>query len=120
MHENFLKEIGKNDAGSTYELITRPTSAYLIGYRKEGATFGNHWHTGKSESKNPEVFILITGKVDIELNHVETGESKKMMIKAPFVLEIEPYWKHTLKAIQDISFLELNSLDEHQQDTNYP
>jgi len=120
MSKTRIKLIGKNESGSTFELHTRPSSESLIGYRKKGSVFGNHWHEGKSKSKNPEVLVLITGKASVVLEHIDTNEQQILTLSAPDSLEIEPFWKHTFTALSDVSFLELNSLEEHKADTIYP
>lgn len=113
------KFIGENQFGSTFELETPETPKYLIGYRNKGSVLGNHYHKGIEKRKNPEVFFLMSGNVELSVKHIETGETEKHECQAPCKIEFLINVIHTLYALTDLVFIEFNSLEEHKNDTFY-
>lgn len=112
--------VGENQFGSTFELETPETPKYLVGYRKKGAVLGNHYHKGLEIRKNPEVFFLMQGSVEVLLKHLESGVEEKYYCEAPCKIEFQINVIHTLNALTDLVFIEFNSLQEHKNDTFYP
>lgn len=112
-----LKQLGENVFGKTFELTARSTRDYLLAYRKAGSVSGNHYHEGKSEGKNPEQLILVSGEAEIYAKDINTGEEHTERVNAPTLISIGAFILHTVTAITDISFFELNSLEEHKADT---
>lgn len=112
--------IGENAIGKTLELLNTSSNKLILAYRKVGSVSGNHYHTGSEERKNPEVLCLISGEVEVELEHLPTGTKERFAASAPCKLQIFPNTLHRLLAVTDIIFLEMNSLEEHQRDTRYP
>lgn len=112
--------IGENDLGKTLEVVNSNSNKLILAYRKAGSMSGNHYHTGSEERKNPEVLYLISGEVQLELEHLPTGIKESFTASAPCKLQIFPNTIHRLQAVTDIIFLEMNSLEEHQRDTLYP
>jgi len=111
-------ELGEDDRGSTHELDARETPKYLLAYRKKGAVSGNHYHAGVSAGKNPEQLLLISGEAQLDVEDLASGKSESLTLEAPVLVEIPAHVIHTVTALTDISFLEFNSLEEHQRDTH--
>lgn len=112
--------LGENERGATYELFTRSTKGFLLAYRKAGSISGNHWHQGKSKTKNPEILLLLSGKINLYCKDLETREEKSYELEAPIKAEIFANVLHTVTAITNCSFLEFNSLKEHKEDCKFP
>ena len=104
----------------TIEKPERSGKAYLLGYRNKGVEFGNHYHRGKSNSKNPEVLWLISGEWELSVRNIKEGEFISTELKAPVRIEIHPNVIHKIYSITDSIFIEFNSLQEHIDDTQYP
>jgi dTDP-4-dehydrorhamnose 3,5-epimerase-like enzyme len=92
---------------------------HLIVFSKAGSVRGRHYHKGLSLTKNPEILILLSGELSFSWREVMTTEESKEIVKGPARIEIFPYTWHELVAINDCSFLELNSLSEHVADVFY-
>ena len=114
-----LNLLGKNDSGSTFNLEPYQAKGYLLAYRNEGSVSGNHYHKGNSKGKNPERLLLISGSIQLYVQHVVTNKIEETTVNAPVMIEIEPNILHKVTALTAISFLEFNSLDEHKADTYY-
>lgn len=115
-----LHLLSTTDKGSTYTVSERPTSEFLFATRKAGATFGNHWHRGDSETKNPEILLFISGEMTMWISEPNGSNEKRVDLQAPLKLKIYPNYLHRFEAVSDCIFLEFNSLDEHVADTYYP
>ena len=115
-----LNKLGENDTGATFTLETRPTSGFIFAQRKKGSKSGNHYHTGVSGTKDPEIILLTSGEVSLYGKDMESGEEFEQIVKAPAQVAIGKNILHTLTALSDITFLEFNSIQEHQADTQYP
>ena len=75
-------------------------------YRKKGTVFGNHYHTGKDESKNPELIYFLKGKIRFIAKNISTGEKDEMELESPFELVIDPNIAHAYVALEDVIFIE--------------
>lgn len=115
-----LNLLGENENGATFSLETRTASAFVFAQRKAGSVSGNHYHKGDSAGKNPEILILTAGSASLYAKDLTSNEEREMVIEAPTKVEIGANVLHTVTAITDISFLELNSIEEHKKDTYYP
>ena len=115
-----LQAFGKNDTGETHRLENSAGEEMLLAYRKKGSKSGNHYHLGKEARKDPEILILLNGEAHIGLEHIDHGQTQEVKVKAPCKIAFPPKVIHTIYAIDDIIFLELNSLEEHKRDTLYP
>lgn len=115
-----LNLLSENDKGITYTFDERPTSGFLLASRKAGALFGNHWHKGDSETKNPEILLFISGEMTMWISETDGSNEKKVDLQAPLKLKIYPDALHRFEAVTDCTFLEFNSLEEHVADTYYP
>lgn len=111
--------LGSNEMGKTYAFNASQTEGYILAFRKEGSVSGNHYHKGVVKGKSPETLVLISGKCEVEVEHVEDGEVQKTEVEGPVKLSFAPYYFHTVKALTDLVFIELNSIEEHKRDTYY-
>lgn len=115
-----LQLLGNDERGSSYAFHTRKTDGFLLATRTKGAVSGNHWHEGKSSTKNPEILLLVSGKMLLEITDLETQHQYSETIEGPKLVEIDAMALHTLTSLEDCTFLEFNSLEEHKADTKYP
>ena len=91
--------------------------------RIEGESFGNHFHKGDDPAKNPELFLLLEGKVWIRFTD-KNGAREVATLDAtekPIELTIMPFVLHELKAIARCKYIETrpNHFDPNHPDT-YP
>lgn len=114
-----LDKIGSDDRGYTYEYFHERYGRHLICFRKKGSISGRHFHKGQSLTKDPEIIILCSGTM--VLNWRENGSSQIVtrIVEGPAKIEIPTYIWHEIVAESDCTFIELNSLSEHQADTFY-
>ncbi|MBT3814653.1 hypothetical protein HOE37_01540 [Candidatus Woesearchaeota archaeon] len=82
--------------------------------RNKGTVSGHHYHTEKTKGKNPEVFVLISGKMELYVEDIKTKESQTHIIEENTLFEIPPYIYHEVKAITDFVALEFNVSMEDQ------
>ena len=115
-----LAPFSKNEKGMTIEKAERSGKAYLLGYRNKGVEFGNHFHRGRSISKNPELLWLISGRWKLSVRNIIEDNFKTTELKAPVRVEIHPNIIHKIYSKTDSIFIEFNSLQEHIDDTEYP
>ena len=76
--------------------------------RNKGTVSGHHYHTGKSKSKNPETFVLLSGKIELYVEDIKTKESETIIIEENTQFEIPPYIYHEVKALTNFVALEFN------------
>lgn len=78
-------------------------------YRFAGEEFGGHFHKGEDPSKDPELFKLISGKMEFCFYDKHQGR-RVVTIDAtdhvPVLLIIKPYLLHYANAITDVIFSE--------------
>jgi len=114
--------LGQKEGNATYKFEgLGHSTGRILAYREKGSLSGNHWHEGKSESKNPEELLLVKGKVRVEwTTDLEGDYIEERLVSAPILIRIHPMVKHRLEALEDICFVEFNSIEEHANDTQYP
>lgn len=112
-----LDKIGEDERGYTYEYFHERYGRHLICFRKAGSVSGRHYHKGLSLTKNPEIIVLLHGVMTLNYRNVNDTAIQSMQIEGPLKIEIPPYIWHEFINVSDCSFLELNSLSEHQADT---
>ncbi|MDP3741954.1 MAG: hypothetical protein Q8R15_01430 [Candidatus Micrarchaeota archaeon] len=112
-----LKTVSEDERGSNVALSIRPTTDLLLIKRKKGTVSGEHFHEGKSPEKNPETHILVSGEIELYCKDLKTGETFREVICAPALIEIFANVWHKVTALTDITFLELNSIEQHKLDT---
>ncbi len=122
MNNNFIivtpfQFLGQDERGTTAEILLERTGKALSIFRKKDTVFGNHYHTGSQATKNPEIFWLLHGTLKLEYRHIESNEWIVLDAIAPVKIDIYPYVVHRVTAITDAYMLELNSLQEHVEDT---
>lgn len=111
--------IGQDERGTTAEInLDRGGNALSI-FRKQGTVFGNHFHEGKELAKNPEKFYLLHGKLLFEYRNINDQTWENKTVESPAKIEIYPNILHKVTALTDAYMLELNSLQEHINDTKY-
>ena len=114
-----LKEVGSNEKGSTFQASTGDRSNFLAGYRKQGSLNGCHYHKGNSFEKNPEILFFMHGHAELYCKDLDSGEAYTYKLDEPKEIHIYPMVWHELKALTDIVFFEMNSLEAHKNDTFY-
>ena len=112
-----FEALGKDERGTTTEIILDRAGKALSIYRKAGTVFGNHYHSGSQVAKNPEIFWLLHGKLKFEYKTVEASEWQTETVESATKMEIYPNVVHRVTALTDSYMLELNSLQEHIDDT---
>lgn len=114
-----LDLIGEKPEGATYTFDAQDLTKGLLGFRKANSVSGRHYHRGESPTKNPETFILISGDIVLNTINIDTEEQDSCEISGPVKVNFHPFIWHEVIAKTDISFLELNSIEEHASDTYY-
>jgi len=108
-----------DDRGFVANYLHERTGEHLIVFSKKGAVRGRHYHNGLSKTKNPEKLILASGTCEIQIKNLASGNTETFTITAPALIAIMPFEWHELKALSDCCFIEMNSLQEHIDDTFY-
>lgn len=99
----------KDPKGPTYEWCKGlPGLQVTICKRHKGIMYGNHFHTGKDPSKNPERFFIISGKTKLKARNKQNQTFECIISENTEVL-IEPYIFHTFEALTDVVFIEYRS-----------
>lgn len=111
--------IGQDERGTTAEIVLERSGNALSIFRKQGTVFGNHYHEGIEPAKNPEKFYLLHGKLLFEYRNIESENWEQKEIESPAKIEIYPNILHKVTALTDAYMIELNSLQEHINDTKY-
>jgi dTDP-4-dehydrorhamnose 3,5-epimerase-like enzyme len=110
--------IGQDDRGWTSAFDNPGRSGQnLVSFRRPGSSSGRHYHKGLSPAKNPEVLILVSGSLRMNLRDTRSGEISTMEISGPAKIEIPPFIWHEVIALTEIYFIELNSLEDGNNDT---
>lgn len=112
-----LKELINDERGDVFGFATRPATDFLLIRRKKATISGEHYHEGKVSEKNPETLILLEGEIELYTKDLKTGEETRQMVSEPSMIEMFPNVWHEVKALTDIIFIELNSLEQHKKDT---
>ena len=111
---NFLSA---DERGSTLEFPLERMGNSLFAFRKEGTLSGNHYHKGIENNKNPEILWVLQGELKLRYKHVEDDNWEERLIIGPSKVEIFPNIIHVLEGLTDFFMLELNSLEQHVNDT---
>lgn len=112
-----LDKVGADDRGFTYEYFHERYGRHMVCFRKAGSVSGRHYHKGLSLTKDPEILILASGTLTLNWKNINTLTTESIFVEAPVKIEILPYIWHELIALTDCTFIELNSLSEHEADT---
>ncbi len=112
-----LDEVGRDERGYTYEYFHERYGRHLVCFRKAGSISGRHYHKGISMTKDPELLILASGQLTLNWRKINHRELESIFVTGPVKIEIPAYVWHELIAYTDCTFIELNSLSEHEADT---
>ncbi|MCK4589875.1 MAG: hypothetical protein KAT77_05495 [Nanoarchaeota archaeon] len=111
-----IKPKSQDQRGEIFEF--KSGSHVLVLKRKKGSISGAHYHLGKSKSKNPEIFFLAQGKVELYVEDIKTKENKTEIIEENTLIKIPAKIYHEVKGLTDFILLELkNQPDKYDQDT---
>ncbi len=109
--------LSSDERGATIEFPIERMGNSLFAYRKAGTLSGNHYHKGIENNKNPEILWVLHGELKLRYKRVEDDNWKEELVKGPSKVEIFPNIIHVLEGITDFCMLELNSLQQHINDT---
>lgn len=112
-----IAPIGQDERGFTTEIELIRSGKALVVFRKQGVEFGNHYHTGKEPNKNPEILWHLNGSVKLEYRHIDSETWESAEVHQCSQIEIFANTIHKVTAFTDCVMLELNSLQEHINDT---
>jgi dTDP-4-dehydrorhamnose 3,5-epimerase-like enzyme len=116
-----LDPIKPNDPrGDTYEVFKGSPGRQVTALtRKQGQSFAGHFHPGKDKSKDPEMFFLISGEIELSAYDGRTGEEITTVLKAGDRLDIGAGVWHDMKALNDVVFIEYREtvFDPEHEDT---
>jgi len=85
----------------------------ICGRMKKHAAMGNHYH------KKTEVFFFLTdGKAHVATVHVESGERDNFTLAANRGVILRTWESHTIRFLEDSSFIMLKSLRYTPDDTD--
>jgi dTDP-4-dehydrorhamnose 3,5-epimerase-like enzyme len=91
--------------------------------RKAGEVAGSHFHKGEVPSKNPELFLLLSGRAMFDFVAVDGKQTSQGLDAAygPVRIVIPPYTLHRLTPVTDITFIEFLSVSFDPKNTDtYP
>jgi hypothetical protein len=98
-----------NTKGSVFEWKDFPV-ARLVQLttieRKKGQLFGNHFHKGEDPSKNPEMFFLASGSLELRVKNKFTREASKTILHAGMGVVIKPHILHAFHPLTNIVGIE--------------
>lgn len=114
-----IKTTGPDERGFTAEYFHGRLGTQLIVFRKAGTVSGRHYHKGISITKNPEIFILLSGTCIVNWREVNSSLLHSATVTGPVYMETPPYTWHEFVTETDCTFIEMNSLSEHAADTFY-
>ncbi len=88
-----LNPTQKDERGKVFEYkvdVANAIQQLTFFSRKAGVVCGNHAHMGVDPSKNPEIFILVTGVVDFNFKVLKTDETKTISLNPWDIIIIQP------------------------------
>jgi len=103
-----IKPLREDLRGLAYGFSTRKSGYFIVINRKKGTISGEHYHKGLSESKSPEIFYLVKGKVKLSVKDIKSNKEKTYEIAENSKIEIPANIYHEFLALTDIILLELN------------
>jgi hypothetical protein len=108
-----------DERGSVHHFTTQRSGQYMVFYRHQGAIGARHYHKGLSANKNPEQFVLLSGKAKLNWKDLRSNEEGSVMLESPVEVDIYPWIWHEVVAETDFVMLELNAMQEGPLDTFY-
>lgn len=91
-------------------------------FRKKGET-GSHFHKGEDPSKNPEEFLLVSGKMRFKLTDKNLEETKFILdaTQKPIELIISPYVLHEYEVLEDSLYIKYRlTWFNHEKPDTFP
>jgi len=110
----------ENEKGSTLEWCKGKPGMQVTVYRRtKNTVFAQHYHSGKDPSKNPELFLLIEGRVEFLYIDPETDKKHSYIIEPFTEVRVQPQVKHQVRALEDSLFIEYRAqaFDPENPDT---
>ncbi|MFH1276080.1 MAG: hypothetical protein ABIH82_03135 [Candidatus Woesearchaeota archaeon] len=107
-----LEVVKENEKGTTFQFENRQVPKVLLIKRKQGTISGKHYHTGKNPLKDPETFMILDGEAEVILKNIKTKEEFKEIYKKPVMFKLDPYVYHEIRALTDIIFIDMNSIED--------
>jgi|GEM_PF-1464965 len=111
-----LEQYHHSEKGDSFLVNNKSLPSISILKRNKDSVSGHHYHEGKTKSKNPEKFVLLSGKIELYVEDVKTKESQTLIIEENTYFEIPPFIYHEVKALTDFIALEFNVSNEDQKD----
>ena len=87
-------------------MLKNPAVQITVFERKKGEKSGKHYHKGKDKSKNPERFLLVSGKIRFRAINLDTEEQIEKIISSGTELIIEKGIYHDMEMLSDSVFIE--------------
>jgi len=112
-----LIKIGSDERGATFVFDTERTGQFMVAHRKAGSVSGNHYHTAKHPSKQPEKLIMMSGTATLDWRDLASGATGTETLIGPAEVWIAPNVWHKVTAVTDFVMLELNGMDAGVGDT---
>ena len=109
----------------TWEWLVPDGKRQITVYKRlDGEIAGEHFHKGEDPSKNPEYFLLVSGKIRFEFIN-ESGTLHQVELSAengPVELIIYPFALHRATPLTDCCFIEYRKtiFDPEKSDTFGP
>ena len=104
----------ENAKGSMFKDEITGSTELIFLKRKKGVVAGKHYHEGKAECKNPEILYVLSGKFELIVRDVNTGDEEKQIVSAPAKLTFWPFVYHELVMLEDVIMVELgHDFDKH-------
>ena len=118
VHINKIEVKAIDERGALHYFSTERTGEFLLVYRHAGSISGQHYHSGKSANKNPEDMLLVQGAISLHWKDLTTNQEDTIKVEAPSRVLIPAGIWHEVTALNDIIFIELNSLADGSEDTH--
>jgi len=99
-------ELWKDDAGKKVHRFSVSGDRWIAVELEKGTIAGEHYHKGIYHIKNPEVHIILKGRIEYSLKDVRSNKTEKIVVEGPKIVKIKPYVYHELTALDDSMFLE--------------
>lgn len=100
-----IVSVGKDRRGHVWEWKFTDGHQVSIFFRKKGAHFAHHYHTGIDPSKNPERFFLVSGSVRVTWwDSRDKKYTKKVYAGSEIIIPARV--PHCFDALEDCTFLE--------------
>lgn len=72
----------------------------------KGCLAGEHFHKGISKARDPEIQVLVKGKLKYFFRDTRTDETTRMTVEAPKIIKTKPFIYHEVLALEDSILIE--------------